>query len=85
MREEVDEVVAEGPLPERKMIRDYEPGTQVAARFEISAGGFLGGDTAGIDVMGDGRLVPFRGGVMRRELEPKGNQTAFDAVRKALR
>jgi hypothetical protein len=35
--------------------------------------------------MGDGRLVPFRGGVMRRELEPKGNQTPFDAVRKALR
>ena len=85
MREEVDEVVAEGPLPERKMIRDYEPATQVAARFEISSGGFIGGDTAGVDVMGDGRLVPFRGGVMRRELEPKGNQTPFDAVRKALR
>jgi ribulose 1,5-bisphosphate carboxylase large subunit-like protein len=85
MREEVDEVVAEGPLPERKMIRDYEPATQVAARFEISSGGLIGGDTAGVDVMGDGRLVPFRGGVMRRELEPKGNQTPFDAVRKALR
>ena len=85
MREEAGEVVAEGPLPERKMIRDYSPETQVAARFEISSGGLFGGDTAGVDVMGDGRVVPFRGGVMRRQLEPKGSQDAFDAVRKALR
>jgi hypothetical protein len=35
--------------------------------------------------MGDGRLVAFRGGMVRRELEPKGSQTPFDAVRKALR
>jgi hypothetical protein len=67
------------------MIRDYAPETQVAARFEISTGGMIGGDTAGLDVMGDGRLVPFRGGVVRRELEPKGSQTVYDAVRKALR
>jgi hypothetical protein len=85
MREEVEEVVAEGPLPPRKLIRDYEPETLVAARFEISSGGLLGGDTAGVDVMGDGRVVPFRGGIMRRELEPKGSQTVYDAVRKALR
>jgi hypothetical protein len=85
MRVEVDEVIAEGPVPARKLIRDYEPETQVAARFEISSGGIFGGDTAGIDVMGDGRLVVFRGGMVRKELEPKGNQTPFDAVRKALR
>ena len=85
MREEAEEVVAEGPLAPRKMIRDYEPDALVAARFEISTGGLFGGDTAGLDVMGDGRLVPFRGGIMRRELEPKGNQTPYDAVRKALR
>lgn len=85
MREEAEAVVAEGPLPKRSMIRDYEPETQVAARFEVSSGGLLGGDTAGVDVMGDGRIVPFRGGMVRRELEPKGNQTPFDAVRKELR
>ena len=85
MREEAEEVVAEGPLPPRSMIREYEPERQVAARFEISSGGMFGGDTAGVDVMGDGRIVPFRGGIMRRELEPKGSQTVFDAVRKALR
>ena len=85
MREEAEEAVAEGPLPQRKVFRDYEPETQVAARFEISSGGLLGGDTAGVDVMGDGRVVPFRGGIVRRELEPKGNQTPYDAVRKALK
>jgi hypothetical protein len=35
--------------------------------------------------MGDGRVVPFRGGVVRRELEPKAGGTAYDAVRAALR
>jgi hypothetical protein len=85
MRVEAEEVVAEGPLPERKVIRDYKPETQVAARLEISSGGLLGGDTAGLDVMGDGRLVPFKGGIFRNELEPKGSQSPYDAVRKALR
>jgi len=85
MRVEVDEVLAEGPLPQRKMIRDYDPEVQVAARLEISSGGLLGGTTAGIDVMGNGSVVPFKGGIMRQELEPKGSQTPFDAVRKALR
>jgi hypothetical protein len=85
MRATAEAVIAEGPLPQRKMIRTYEPEKQVAARLEISTGGWLGGDTAGIDVMGDGRVVPFRGGVVRRELEPKSGATAYDAVRKAFR
>lgn len=85
MRAEAESVVAAGPLPERSMIRTYEPEKQVAARLEISTGGLLGGDTAGIDVMGDGRLVPFRGGVLRRELEPAGRQTPYDAVKRALK
>lgn len=85
MRATAEAVIAEGPLPQRKMIRTYEPEKQVAARLEISTGGWLGGDTAGVDVMGDGRVVPFRGGVVRRELEPKSGETAYDAVRKALR
>ncbi|MGI8461341.1 MAG: hypothetical protein ACR2OC_06835 [Solirubrobacterales bacterium] len=85
MRVEAESVLAEGPLPERKVIRNYEPATQVAARFEISSGGMFGGDTAGLDVMGDGRLVAFKGGIVRKQLEPKGNQTPYDAVTKAFR
>ena len=74
-----------GSLREVKMIRSYAPETRVAARLEISSGGLLGGATAGLDVMGDGRLVPFRGGVVRRELELAGNQTAYEAVKRALK
>jgi len=85
MRAEAESVLAAGPLPERRMIRTYEPENQVAARFEISTGGLLGSETAGVDVMGDGRVVPFRGGIVRRELEPGGTQTAYDAVKKALK
>jgi hypothetical protein len=85
MRAEAESVIADGPLPERKMIRTYEPAKQVAARLEISSGGWLGGRTAGIDVMGDGRVVPFSGGIVRKELEPKGSQSPYDVVRKSLR
>jgi len=85
MKAKAESVIAEGPLPDRKMIRDYASENQVAARFEISSGGLLGGTTAGIDVMGDGRLVPFKGGIMRNELHPGGRLTPYDAVRKALR
>ena len=85
MRAEAESVRAEGPLDEVKMIRTYEPQTRVAARLEISSGGLLGGNTAGIDVMGDGRVVAFQGGVLRRELDPRGGQTPYDAVKRAMK
>jgi hypothetical protein len=34
--------------------------------------------------MGDGRLVPYRGAILRRELEPERGESAYDAVRAAL-
>ncbi len=43
------------------------------------------GTTAGIDVMGDGRLVPFKGGVARRELELRASDSPYDAVRRAMK
>jgi hypothetical protein len=52
--------------------------------LEISAGGLLRGRSAGVDVMGDGSLVPFGGGITRRPLEPRGRETSFDAVRREL-
>ena len=66
------------------MIRTYEPGQRVKARLEISTGGFLRRLDAGVDVMGDGRLVPYAGGVRRRELETARGESAYDAVRGAL-
>ena len=74
----------QGPLEARKVFRDYEPAVQVAGRVEISTGGLLrGGRDAGIDVMGDGTLVPYSGGLRRNELDP-GQDGPFEAVRIAL-
>ena len=59
-------------------------GQRVAARIELSAGGMLRGRDAGIDVMGDGTLVAFAGGMRRRTLEPDPDETHFDVVRREL-
>jgi hypothetical protein len=66
------------------MLRDWQPADRVAARLEISTGRWLGGRAAGVDVMGDGSLVAFAGGIGRRELESPGDESPFDAVRRAL-
>lgn len=66
------------------LLRTFEGGDRVAARIEISTGGWLRGSAAGVDVMGDGAIVAYRGGVTRAPLEPRGNESAFDAVRRQL-
>jgi hypothetical protein len=85
LRSHTERIRAEGDAPEVSMIRTYEPGDQVKARLEISTGGFMRSRDAGIDVMGDGALVPFRGGVARRELDPGDSATAFEVVERAMR
>lgn len=88
MREHIRRVRAEGRLPEVSMIRTYEPGRRVAARLEISTGRVLRSRDAGIDVMGDGTLVPFRGGVGRKPIEAGADgspESAIEAVEAALR
>jgi hypothetical protein len=85
MRAAADEVSGAGPLGAVRIIREYEPGERVAARLEISTGGPLrGGRDAGLDVMGDGRLVPYTGASRRRSLELEAGESPFDAVRRAL-
>ena len=66
------------------MLREFEPAERVAARIEITRGGTFRGSSAGVDVMGDGALVPFAGSVRRREVEPVGGEDAFDAVGREL-
>jgi hypothetical protein len=78
------EIQAEGPLKGVNALRDYEPGQRVHARLELSTGRLLRGREAGLDVMGDGALVPYTGVVRKRKLKPGGDQSAFDAVREAL-
>ena len=84
LRRRALDVRAEGPLKPRSMIRDFEPGDQVASRLEISGKGWLRAPTAGVDVKGDGRFVAFTGGMRREEIEPDGDESVFTAVRKWL-
>lgn len=62
------------------MLREFEPAERVAARLEISTGSIFRARSAGIDVMGDGSVVAFTGGVMRRPLEPDGDESAYAAI-----
>ena len=78
------EIRREGPLQEVQALRDFEPSKQVHARLELSTGGLFGGREVGIDVMGDGALVPYVGVIRKRRLEPSRDGSAFDAVREAL-
>lgn len=80
-----ERIRSEGGLEEVELMRTYEPGDQVNARLEISTGGMLRSRDAGIDVMGDGGLVPFRGGMFRKPLAPADGETPYDAVASALR
>jgi hypothetical protein len=84
MRRHIERIRSEGPLSKVSVPRDYEPSEQVHARLEISTGGLLRRSDAGIDVMGDGSLVPYVGGVGRRELELRDGQSSFDVVAEAL-
>ena len=78
------DIRSQGPLQAQKLVRDFEPGDLVAGRVEISTGGRLrGGTTAGVDVMGDGRYVPFTGGLAREELEV-GERSPFATLRRVF-
>ncbi|GIK78802.1 MAG: hypothetical protein EDQ89_04420 [Acidobacteria bacterium] len=83
LRSHAESIRAEGGLEEVSMFRTYEPADRVEARLEVSTGGPLRGRDAGIDVMGDGTLVPYRGGVFRKELET-GGESPYEAVERAL-
>jgi hypothetical protein len=84
MGRRADEIRSEGPLDEVSAIRTYEPGQRVHARLELSTGGFFRGREAGLDVMGDGTLVPYVGVVRKRRLEPARDESAFYAIRREL-
>jgi len=47
-------------------------------------GGLLRGRTAGVDLMGDGALVVYAGGIGRRELDLKRGESVTDALRREL-
>jgi hypothetical protein len=83
-RRHADLAQRDGRLPGLNAMRDFEPGDRVSARLEISTGGMLRGRSAGVDVMGDGSLVAFSGGVTRHPIKVGRRETPFDALRRDL-
>ena len=84
MRERALAIRAEGPPKTTNLVRKFEPKDQVTARLELSRGGFLRKQAAGVDVRGDGTFNPYRGGLRREELDPSHHDTPFDLVRETL-
>lgn len=74
-------VIAGGGLGSVKGFRDYTPDERVQARIEVSGKGLLRGPEAGIDVMGDGTLVPYVGAVRKRRLQAATLDEAIAALR----
>ena len=83
-RQQIDEVLREGGLGTVKMLRDFTPGQQVHARIEISGPGLFRGREGGIDVMGDGALVAYKGAIRKQPLDADGLDGALDRLREAL-
>ena len=67
-----------GPIDVR--VRQFAPADQVAVRAELRGRGAR----AGFDVRGDGSVQAWTGRVRRRLVEPEGDETVYDALRRAL-
>ncbi len=83
MRRRALAIRAEGPAKPVSALRDFGPEDQVRARLQLSEKG-LRKPVAGVDVRGNGKFVPYRGGLRREELDPTRHKTPFDTVREAL-
>jgi hypothetical protein len=77
-------VLAEGGIGAASAFREYTPEKRVHARIEVSGKGLLRGPEGGIDVMGDGSLVPYTGTIRKEPLEAGTLDEAIDRLREAL-
>jgi hypothetical protein len=60
-----------------KVLGRWEPRQQVAARLEL-------GRRGGVDIRGDGSAEAYTGRVRRRPVEQRGDESPYDALRRAL-
>ncbi|MGH2983259.1 MAG: hypothetical protein ACRDK5_03230 [Solirubrobacterales bacterium] len=82
--ERVDQVRREGGLPQISAFRDYAPDQRVHARIEISGPGLIRSPEGGLDVMGDGSVVTYRGAIRKQPLGATSLDDAFARLREAL-
>ncbi len=61
--------------------REYEPVKQVAGRLELRGPGGLRG---GVDVRGDGSAEAYTGWVRKQVVEREDDESAIDALRRAV-
>ncbi len=78
-------MLSEGRLGSVSAFREYTPDRRVQARIEVSGKGLLRGPEAGLDVMGDGSLVPYRGTIFKRALQAESVDEAIERIRESLR
>jgi hypothetical protein len=66
-------------------VREFQPEEQVVARLEIRGQKLVRGPRAGVDLKGDGKVVPYRGKLFRRPLPGEDRDSAYAALREVLR
>jgi hypothetical protein len=84
LRDEAVAASVNDRLGKAEGLRTYSPGERVAVRLELRGGGWLRGRSAGVDVMGDGALVPYSGAVRRERLGAESPGEVVDVLREAL-
>ena len=83
-RRRVEEVRREGGLPAISVFRTHAPDQRVHARIEISGPGLIRAPEGGIDVMGNGTVIPYTGTIRKETIEADSLDQAFDRLRSAL-
>jgi hypothetical protein len=84
-RRRVEEIRREGGLPAISVFRTHAPDQRVHARIEISGPGVIRAPEGGIDVMGDGTVIPYSGAIRKETIEADSLDQAFDRLRSSLR
>ncbi|MGZ5341351.1 MAG: hypothetical protein ACXWEF_00295 [Solirubrobacterales bacterium] len=83
-RDAAEVTLREGGLKAISVLRDFEPGQRVHARLELSGPGWLRSAEGGLDVMGDGSIVAYKGAIRKQPLGTETLSEAIEALREAL-
>ena len=83
-RGRVEEIRREGRLPAISVFRTHPPDQRVHARIEISGPDLIRAPEGGIDVMGDGTVIPYTGAIRKETISAETLDEAFERLQSAL-